>query len=84
MIRKQYSTPYLFYVLLIELFEENRKKFHFHQPRLVLALLLPKDMAKKFPALSAFVLLVDQIVFFQLFYRSIGPLYHWDGRFAFS
>ena len=51
MIRKRYSAPYLFYVIWIELFEEleNTRKFHFHQPRLVPALLLPKDMAENFP-----------------------------------
>ena len=49
MARKRYSTPYLFYVLWIELFEENLKNFYFHQPRLVLALLLPSDMVENFP-----------------------------------
>ena len=49
MTRKRYSTPYLFYVLWIELFEKNLKNFYFHQPRLVLALLLPSDMVENFP-----------------------------------
>ena len=49
MTRKRYSTPYLFYVLWIELFEKNLKNFYFHQPRLVLALLLPNDMVENFP-----------------------------------
>ena len=49
MIRKRYSAPYLFYVIWIEIFEENTTKFHFHQPRLLPALLLPSDMAENFP-----------------------------------
>ena len=49
MIRKRYSAFHLFYVVWIELFEENPRKCHFHQPRLVPALLLPNDMAENFP-----------------------------------
>ena len=39
----------IFFVVWIELFEENPRKFHFHQPRLVPALLLPNDIAENFP-----------------------------------
>ena len=42
-------APYLFYVLWVELFEENPRNFYFHQPRLMLALLLSKDMAENIP-----------------------------------
>ena len=69
------APPTFFYVLWIELFEENPKKFHFHQPWLVLALLLPIRYGRKFPALSAFVLVVGQIVFFQCY--STPVLMHW-------
>ena len=43
------APPTFFYVIWIELFEENLRKFHFHQPRLLPALLLPEDMAENFP-----------------------------------
>ena len=45
------TAPLPFYVIWIELFEENPRQFHFHryQPRLLLALLLPNDMAENFP-----------------------------------
>ena len=49
MIRKRYSAPTFFYVIWIELFGENPRKFHFQQPRLAPSLLLPNDMAENFP-----------------------------------
>ena len=80
------APPTFFYVLWIELFEENPKKFHFHQPWLVLALLLPIRYGRKFPALSAFVLVVGQIVFFQCYSTPVLLRWStllWDGRFSF-
>ena len=77
MTRKRYSTPYLFYVLWIELFEENPKKFHFHQPWLVLALLLPNDMVESFPRFPLLCLLSVRSCSFnvtQLLSCCAGPL----------
>ena len=66
MIRKRYSTPYLFYAIWIELFEENPKESHFHQPRLVLALLLSNDVAENFPRFLLLCFLSIRSCFFNV------------------
>ena len=71
------APPTFFYVLWIELFEENPKKFHFHQPWLVLALLLPNDMVESFPRFPLLCLLSVRSCSFnvtQLLSCCAGPL----------
>ena len=62
------QRPYLFFVVWIELFEENPRKFHFHryQPRLLPALLLPHDMAENFPRFLLLCFLSIRSCFFNV------------------
>ena len=78
-LAKDITPPTFFQVLWIELFEENPKKFHFHQPRLVLAVLLPNIMVKNFPRFPLLCLLSVRSCSFnvtQLLSCCAGPLCH--------